>query len=42
MYGIATDDMFYDEFQSNRTTMIGKIQLAISAVINPAREWIGR
>lgn len=30
--------MFYDESQSNRATMIGKIQLATSTVINPMRE----
>lgn len=34
--------MFYDESQSNRATMIGKIELATSTVINPMRAWIGR
>ena len=34
--------MFYDESQSNRATMIGKIQLATSTVINPMREVDGR
>lgn len=34
--------MFFDESQSNRATMIGKIQLATSTVINPMREQIGR
>ena len=34
--------MFYDESQSNRATMIGKIQLAIAVTINPMREWINR
>ncbi|MBL4818009.1 MAG: hypothetical protein JKY15_02080 [Deltaproteobacteria bacterium] len=34
--------MFYDESQSNRATMIGKIQLATSTVINPLRNMIGR
>jgi len=32
--------MFYDEEASNRATLIGKIQLATSTVINPMREWI--
>lgn len=45
-YCVATTglphSMFYDESQSNRATMIGKIQLARSTVINPMREWIGR
>ena len=34
--------MFYDESQSNRSTMLGKIQLAIETAINPRRDWIGR
>lgn len=34
--------MFYDESQSNRATMIGKIQLATATVINPMRESDGR
>ena len=34
--------MFFDESASNRSTMLGKIQLAISTVINPTREMIGR
>lgn len=34
--------MFYDESQSNRATMIGKIQLARDTVINPMREADGR
>lgn len=34
--------MFYDESASNRATMIGKIQLATSTVINPLRQWINR
>jgi hypothetical protein len=34
--------MFYDESQSNRATMLGKIELATSTVINPLRAWIGR
>ena len=34
--------MFYDESQSNRSTMLGKIQLATSTVINPMRQWISR
>ena len=34
--------MFYDESTSNRSTMIGKIQMATSTVINPMRQWIGR
>ena len=34
--------MFYDESTSNRATMIGKIQLAMSTVINPMRESDGR
>ena len=34
--------MFFDEATSNRSTMLGKIQLAISTVINPMRESIGR
>ena len=34
--------MFYDEDSSNRATMIGKIQLATSTVINPMRESDGR
>lgn len=34
--------MFYDESQSNRATMIGKIQLATATVIQPIREWISR
>lgn len=34
--------MFYDESQSNRATMIGKILLARDTVINPMRNWIGR
>lgn len=34
--------MFYDEAASNRATMLGKIQLATSVVINPMRSWIGR
>jgi len=34
--------MFYDESASNRATMIGKIQLAITTVINPHREWVNR
>ncbi len=34
--------MFYDESQSNRSTMLGKIQLATSTVINPMRRWISR
>jgi len=45
-YCVATTglphSMFYDEEASNRATMIGKIQLATSTVINPMREWIGR
>lgn len=34
--------MFYDEAQSNRATMIGKIQLATTTVINPMRATDGR
>ena len=34
--------MFYDESTSNRSTMIGKIQMATATVINPMRQWIGR
>lgn len=34
--------MFYDESQSNRSTMIGKIQLATATTIQPLREWISR
>lgn len=34
--------LFYDEDSSNRATMLGKIQLAISVTINPLRSWIGR
>ena len=34
--------MFYDESQSNRATMIGKIQLATATTIQPLREWISR
>jgi len=34
--------LFYDEAAANRATMIGKIQLTISTVINPMREWISR
>ncbi len=34
--------MFYDESASNRSTMIGKIQLAIATVIDPMRQWINR
>ena len=45
-YCVATlglpQSMFYDESQSNRATMIGKILLARDTVINPMREWIGR
>lgn len=45
-YCVATTglphSMFYDEDSSNRATMIGKIQLAISTAINPMRAWIGR
>lgn len=45
-YSVATiglpHSMFYDESQSNRSTMLGKIQLARETVMNPMREWIGR
>lgn len=45
-YCVATTgmphSMFYDESQSNRATMIGKIELATATVINPMRSWIGR
>ena len=45
-YCVATlglpQTMFFDESTSNRATMIGKIQLAISTVINPLREQFGR
>ena len=45
-YCVATlglpQTMFFDESASNRATMIGKIQLAISTVINPLREQFGR
>lgn len=45
-YCVATtglpQSMFYDESQSNRATMIGKIQLARDTVINPMREVDGR
>ena len=45
-YSVAStglpQSMFYDESQSNRSTMLGKIQLATSTVINPMRQWIGR
>ena len=45
-YCVATlglpQTMFFDESTSNRSTMIGKIQLAISTVINPVREQFGR
>lgn len=45
-YCVATTglphSMFYDESASNRATMIGKIQLARSTVINPMRESFGR
>jgi hypothetical protein len=34
--------LFFDEAASNRATMLGKIQLAISVTINPMRSWIGR
>lgn len=34
--------MFYDESQSNRATMIGKIQLTTATTIQPLREWISR
>lgn len=34
--------MFYDESQSNRSTMLGKIQLATATVINPLRNIIDR
>ena len=34
--------MFFDESASNRATMIGKIQLATSTVINPMRAMFGR
>ena len=45
-YSVATlglpQSMFYDESQSNRATMIGKILLAKDTVIEPMRNWIGR
>ena len=45
-YCVATlglpQTMFFDETTSTRATMIGKIQLAISTVINPIREQFGR
>ncbi len=45
-YCVATTglphSMFYDEEASNRATMIGKIQLATSTVINPMRASDGR
>ncbi len=45
-YGVATTGlphaMFYDEAAANRATMIGKIELAKSTVIDPMRAWIGR
>ena len=34
--------LFFDETTSTRSTMLGKIQLAMSVVINPIREQIGR
>jgi len=34
--------MFYDEAASNRATLLGKIQLATSTVINPIRNMDGR
>ena len=34
--------MFFDESTSNRATMLGKIQLAISTVIEPIRGQFGR
>lgn len=34
--------MFFDEAASNRATMLGKIQLALSTIINPLREQFGR
>lgn len=34
--------MFFDETTSTRSTMLGKIQLALSTVINPLREQFGR
>ena len=45
-YSVASlglpQSMFFDESQSNRATMIGKIQLATSTVINPMRNIFGR
>ena len=32
---------FYDESASNRSTMVGKIQLVLRTTIEPMREWIG-
>ena len=34
--------LFFDETTSTRSTMLGKIQLALSTVINPIRETYGR
>ena len=34
--------LFFDETTSTRSTMLGKIQLAMSVVVNPIREQIGR